>query len=58
MNTCGVCNNKGTLSIYFSLKDNTITYIIECPICGNTTKEHKTEQAAINEWEKMCPTLF
>lgn len=58
MNTCGVCNSKGSLITYFSLKDHSVFYVVECPVCGNKTNPRKSDTAAIKEWEKLCPTLF
>lgn len=30
---CGYCGHKPTISVYFSLRDQTLAYHIECPYC-------------------------
>lgn len=58
MNTCGICNSRGCISVYFSLKDNIVWYIVECPVCGYKTAFNKTKATAVREWEQLNPALF
>ena len=55
---CGYCGHKPTISIYFSLRDQTIAYHIECPYCHHDEVVSSLKNEAIRKWNYLFPSLF
>ena len=55
---CGYCQSKAVLTTYFDIRTGAVSYIIECPNCGQQSKPYKRKVATIRDWNFKFPTLF
>lgn len=56
LNKCPVCGRmtKDNTNVIIEMRFNPEEYAVYCSNCGCSTKYFKSEEGAINSWNKMC----